>query len=568
MWVVSVEKVLGMTGKLQPHQVLKSQGLLVEWNPKMFTIFVSHKWLGHQYPDMKGEHFEVLKGFLQNLIARKIKVENDAVSQFFGGNRTLTKAENDQIEGAYIWLDYFCVPQIVNYEGEHELEALRAEQLQYVHSIPAYVDHCQMFFALVPNAMHNDTLSNVNYYTWLDSGWCRTEFWCKLLSTRSNIPIIVVTGKQAAKFSMPMWFRHPVHSGQFLVERDREACSQVIQTALDKHLSELSRSKNQMSYRLYLALYEDMGGLKCKQRSMQDFLWEFSFSQPLQQYKGLGPAACAALTGDDQLLRSVVAAKASLQTRAPAIMEVMNIQGFTPLHFAVWFRSQDLQILETLLELRADVNSSTLSAMPPVHLCRTVGALELLVRHGAGVNFQGKQLPQWCAVHNMAAYSVPTEVLARLLELKANVNGGRGGTATQSPLHSIAYAGSSNNDLRSAQLLLDNKADINQVLRPEGMMRNIELMSRAYRQCCREPSLVLRVLTDLSTTALGWSVMFDNEEFMVFLLRARADPEIKNNRGLRPLDFAKSERLRRILRDPAPHIYLLEHYSESISNFL
>ena len=99
-------------------------------------------------------------------------------------------------------------------------------------------------------------------------------------------------------------------------------------------------------------------------------------------------------------------------------------------------------------------------------------------------------------------------------------------------------------------------------------MRNIELMSRAYRQCCREPSLVLRVLTDLSTTALGWSVMFDNEEFMVFLLRARADPEIKNNRGLRPLDFAKSERLRRILRDPAPHIYLLEHYSESISNFL
>ena len=36
MWVVKVEDVLEMTGRLQPHQVLKDQGLLVEWSSMMF----------------------------------------------------------------------------------------------------------------------------------------------------------------------------------------------------------------------------------------------------------------------------------------------------------------------------------------------------------------------------------------------------------------------------------------------------------------------------------------------------------------------------------------------------
>ena len=85
----------------------------------------------------------------------------------------------------------------------------------------------------------------------------------------------------------------------------------------------------------------------------------------------------------------LVKARASLRTRAPGMPELMGAPDFTPLHLAAWFGSHNLHVLEALLELRADPNDSTVGAAPPLHYCRTVGAVDLLIRYGAGVNFQG-----------------------------------------------------------------------------------------------------------------------------------------------------------------------------------
>ena len=57
---------------------------------------------------------------------------------------------------------------------------------------------------------------------------------------------------------------------------------------------------------------------------------------------------------------------------------------FPPPHLAVWFKSEDLQVLETPLELRADPNCSTMNVAPPLGFCRTMGAVDLLVFHGVG----------------------------------------------------------------------------------------------------------------------------------------------------------------------------------------
>lgn len=62
MWVLKVEHVLAMTGQLRPHQVLKDQGLLEIWARTMFTIFVSHHWLGLNHPDPNGTKLQVLQG--------------------------------------------------------------------------------------------------------------------------------------------------------------------------------------------------------------------------------------------------------------------------------------------------------------------------------------------------------------------------------------------------------------------------------------------------------------------------------------------------------------------------
>ena len=197
---------------------------------------------------------------------------------------------------------------------------------------------------------------------------------------------------------------------------------------------------------------------------------DFSFSKPLKKHRGLGPVACAALSGDAELIHSLVILKASLQSHMPGLPEVMNLPDFTPLHLAVWFRSRDLRILETLLDLRADPNSCTVNVDPPLGFCRTAGAAELLVRHKAGVNLQGKTLGQLCPLHSVAAFGAPSEVLTTLLDLRADVQGGRGGLASASPLHFIAFCGDSQNELASAQLLLDRRADMNQVCQPDGLL--------------------------------------------------------------------------------------------------
>ncbi|CAE7898713.1 unnamed protein product [Symbiodinium necroappetens] len=547
-----------MTGKLKHHQALKAEGLLRHWSSGLFTLFVSHQWLGRHHPDPNSEQLRVLQGLLRNLLAKTVTIEYDVLTQFFGG--TGPKAELDKLVGAYLWLDYICVPQLV----ESASSSLAYEQLRYVWSIHSYVDRCALFLALVPPCIHHDTGVPCSLNSWLDRGWCRTEFWCKSFSTRSKVPIVVVKGEDSAQYMTGLSsLRYPVYSGMFAVEDDKAACSLLVQKALMKYLSMLRAAKNKTAYRLYLSLFEQMTGCENKKRSMEEFLHDFCFSEPVGQHKSLGPVVCAALSGDHELLRNLVSARASLHARAPGMLETFNAE-LMPLHFALEFRSQDLRVLQTLLELRADPNCSTLNASSPLSSCRTVDAVDQLVENRADVNL-GTTIAQLPPIHfAVGAIGAPCEVVARLLELRADVLGGGGGVAC-SPLHNVAFSGDSHNDLRNAQLLLDNKADVNQRCRPEGIFRPIELMARVSSRCAGRSGALVRFFGNLSSTPLGWCAVFGNEGLLTFLLRERADPEIRNNRGLRAIDLATSERVRTILRDPVPHIYLLESGSELVT---
>eukprot|EP00438_Fugacium_kawagutii_P003794 Skav211107 [mRNA] locus=scaffold3323:70539:76115:- [translate_table: standard] len=539
MWVVKVEHVLAMTGQLPPHQILKAEGLLEKWNREMYAIFVSHEWSGRNHPDPNGTKLQVLQGLLRNLIAKKVKIQWDIVYQFYGGMQQ--EAEIQRLQTASVWLDYFCVPQLVH---GHLTPDLAENQLQYIDAIPAFVGHCNLFLALVPSNVHVDTGSQCNFNSWLQRGWCRTELWCHFLSAWSKHPIVVVKNHDSAQYTAPLWHRYLVHMGDFSAEEDRARCSHVVQIALARHVSQLRQSKSKTAYRLYQSLFEEMVGLNLKCRSVEDFLQEFSFSTVAGQRGGssLSPVACAALSGDCNLVRALVAARASLQSHAPAMPEVLNQPGFTPLHLALWFKSHDLRMLETLLDLQADPNSSGITLLPPLGLCRSVDAVDLLIQRGAGVNFSGKIFSKYLPMHLQGAWGAPCEVIARMIELQADVGGGSGGLGSASPLHTLSYAGDSKNTLDVAQLLLESRANINQICQAEGICRSIELMSRAYGQCCgpgREAPAAVRFFMDHSTTPLGWCVIAENEGLLTFLLRARADPEIRNNRGLRPIDFAR-----------------------------
>eukprot|EP00438_Fugacium_kawagutii_P023289 Skav226226 [mRNA] locus=scaffold1218:235260:238867:- [translate_table: standard] len=523
MWVVKVEHVIAMTGVFRPHQILKAEGVLT------------------------------------NLIGRKLKIQWDVVSKFYGG--ALPEVEIQRLQAAHVWLDYFSIPQQVDGFPTTSAE----NQLKYIEAIPTFVGHCDVFLALVPWNTRSDTGLLCNYNSWLERGWCRTELWCHVLSARSKHPFVVVRNHDSAQYTAPLWHRYPVHMGDFTVEEDRARCCQVLQTALANYVSQLlHQRKRRTAYRLYLSLFEEMTGLEPKCRSVEDFLQEFSFPTVAQQRdRSLSPVACAALSGDCKLVRALVIARASLHSHAPAMPELLHQPEFTPLHLALWFKSHDLRMLETLLDLRADPNSSGINLPTPLGFCRSVGAVDLLVQRGAGVNFCGASFTKHLPIHSLVGHGAPCEVVTRMIELQANVHGGGQGLA--SPLHSLAYAGDSKNTLQIAQILLENRANINRAYQPEGIPRTIELICRAYgRLPGVEAGTVVNFFREMSTTPLGWCVMMENEGLQIFLLRARADPEIRNSRGLRPIDFARSERIRAILEDPTQSIYLLENESDLV----
>eukprot|EP00438_Fugacium_kawagutii_P032693 Skav204467 [mRNA] locus=scaffold5533:38160:41401:- [translate_table: standard] len=571
MWVVKVEHVLAMT-QFRPHQILGAQGLLEKWVGTMFTIFVSHQWFGRNHPDPNGAKLQVLQGRPFFLVAGVVLLVVAVAGCFVISDCPHhSRHQVQRLQTAHLWLDYFSIPQLV---GGGPTPHSEENQLKYIEAIPAFVGRCDVFVALVPSNRHSDTGLQCNFNSWLQRGWCRMELWCHVVSARSEHPIVMVRSQDSAQYTAPLWHRYPVHTGDFTIEEDRARCGHVLNTALTDHLAQLCQSRRKTAYRLYLALFEETTGLDPKCRSVEDFLQEFYFSTIAGQRKdhSLSPVACAALSGDCRLVRALVAARASPQSHAPAMPEVLNSPGLTPLHLVLVFKSHDLHMLETLLDLQADPNSSGIMAIPPLGYCRSVGAVDLLVQHGAGVNFCGVYFAKILPIHNLGSLGAPCEVVARIIELKADVRGGRAGLSSASPLHTLAYAGDSENTLKTAQLLLESRANINQVCQAEGMCRSIELMCRAYGQCCWlrgvELPAALRYLGNVTTTPLGWSVLMENEGLLTFLLRARADPEIRNNRGLRPIDFARSDLIKTILKDPTQNMYLLEHDSELVTHDL
>eukprot|EP00438_Fugacium_kawagutii_P032704 Skav204478 [mRNA] locus=scaffold5533:162641:166985:- [translate_table: standard] len=324
------------------------------------------------------------RGLLGNLIARKLKIQWDVVTEFHGF--VLPEVEIQRLQTASVWLDYFSIPQLV---GSGPTPHLEENQLKYIEAIPSFVGRCDVFVALVPSGRHSDTGLHCNFSSWLQRGWCRTELWCHVLSARSKHPIVLVRSHDSAQYTAPLWHRYPVHLGDFTMTEDRARCCQVIQTALANHGSEGAVASAQWPAQLYLE----------------------------------------------------TAARASLQSHAPAMPEVLNNPGYTPLHLALWFKSHDLDMLETLLDLHADPNSSSISLLPPLGCCRSVGAVDLLVQRGAGVNFCGSSILKYLPIHMLAGFGAPCEVVARIIELQADVRGGRGGLASASPLHPLADAG-------------------------------------------------------------------------------------------------------------------------------
>eukprot|EP00438_Fugacium_kawagutii_P029089 Skav220677 [mRNA] locus=scaffold384:62953:65724:+ [translate_table: standard] len=355
------------------------------------------------------------------------------------------------------------------------LRAVRCSE-DYILSIPSFVQACQVFVALVPPLLHLDSKELCDYSSWSLRGWCRTELWCKMMLGNQDTPMVVISAADQADFARPTnWVDCLPHEGQFSVHADRAA--------------DLSL------YRYFLARRENLIGASRPQRTPLEFLQDFGFCS-LQRARRcrFGPMAAAALSGDVDLLKSLLESKCPLNQQLPAMPEVGFPGGLTALHVVV------------------------------------MQALSL-------------------------ASGEPTkpEVIAKLLEYRASPEGPQvSGLGTAQPLALLCVNANSNTHANAiAELLLEARADVNQRGSATGLFYGLELANRAYLQVAPGTSgrsSLMEFIAEWSTTPLGVASMLGRSQLVQRFLDAKGDVNVKNARGHTPLQLARTEQVKQIFQ--------------------
>merc|ERR1712151_741514 len=95
------------------HQELLATKTIVAKTKRMSAIFVSHQWLGNTHPDKNMKQFKALQEAVRNLIKGvPIKV---CPTHTIRANQKFSKLAPEScsvLADAYVWYDYFGVPQV------------------------------------------------------------------------------------------------------------------------------------------------------------------------------------------------------------------------------------------------------------------------------------------------------------------------------------------------------------------------------------------------------------------------------------------------------------------------
>ena len=327
----------------------------------------------------------------------------------------------------------------------------------------------------------------------------------------------------------------------------------IFEQALSHQLGWLEQEGKRSMWSYFLARREALLNQHGKRRSLPEFLEDFGFKslqQAKRAQKCMAPITCAALAGDLDILRQLLEAKCSMTVGMPGLPKLGIVAGLTPLHIVVLQCWRQPCVLQMLMDADGDPNTAT-KGVPLLACCRTARDVETLVDYEADVN--GRAWPLDVPVLSLASgESVRPEVIAKLLELRANPNPPQqGGLGIKQPLSFLAINVKSHAfALETAKVLLEARSDVNLRCSAGALFYSVEICSRLYVRVA--PSGRARALmgdiAEWSTTPLGIACMSAQEEFVALLLAYRGDPTIRNARGKTPSDLARSIRIQKLLQ--------------------
>ncbi|CAK9019528.1 unnamed protein product [Durusdinium trenchii] len=555
MYVVKVRDFLAMSGPPEAHCQIRQR--LHAWQPGMFVIFVSHQWLGHVHPDPAGEQMQVLRDALGGLINGSLQIEVDLISALRQQDvRTFTAETRQCVADGFIFLEWFAIPQVtVRVEGVNE--DVRSKAAAAVQSIPAYVEMCNLFIALVPELVHTATGQSCNYTSWLARGWCRAELWCHLLSNKADTSVIVVHSATEAEFMFPLdWQDSTIAAGAFTVEADREVVMKLGQVALDSKIESLSTSGPNLDlYRFYLACRPRMLGQEPIAWDLYNFLRCFrfgTFQHAVHDRHNMNGLLCALFSEDVQMLRLLLQHRADVNSRIRGLTSLGYFDSQTLLMAAVK-SNQGVLVMKTLLDLRADPDLIGDRGENAAYLARSPLHVKMLLEARADLHAVGGPGFGLTPLNGVASHA-DTETVLAMLEAQCDPNPPLAGFGF-SPLHgAVLFARRNRHAQQSAELLVKQRADVNCRAEPKG---RCYLLCRAAGVHCAmmgfsASSMMMRYFASLpGITPLGMSALIGDLSLTKLLLESSAEL-IANDRGDTPEDLAKTMRHEALLPSLVP----------------
>lgn len=604
LFAMPVREALRLT-KLDPHEKLLSDGRIRQYEPGMKVIFISHQWLSDNHPDPHMEQFKVLQRCLRNIINGKTCVEADywtrslfrsVQAQF----PSFSRAECEAFEEAYLWYDYFSVPQMA---VETECSWLLSSRLvrskskmlkgasdftDAVNSIPEYVCLCTHFFVLCPPLLHCQRGTECNFLSWSRRGWCQVEEIARRLGRYSEPVVLIMQEREAVLRLSVDFLYHPVGKSEFsccernhvLQDGTHIPCDKLkIAEVLGRLLRSCMMAKalspkpdDIFAYRLLKALTPNiLAGLPGFQSprqssSITEFLQEYHFDSlysrqvseasnavvapscfrgsarppPLSTMSasGWGPIFWAVLAQNFNVVQKLVENSADIDSRSQGLRSycVLVGPGSTPLMVAAYLLRGG-QAVRKLLQLRANVDARSASGKTALHWAALGGhKANTVALLEAGAD---PDLPDKAGRSPIIAAGALSRqgVLKSLVEAKVNVN--KPVPSGCRPLHFTASTG----ELESMICLLDHGAEINARMAPSKRTLKLQMLRANIYESLGTNSFAVSFQANLwGATPLLLASLQGHTTCVMELLNRRADPKLRNVAGRSPLDLASKSR--------------------------
>ncbi|CAE7274343.1 unnamed protein product [Symbiodinium natans] len=548
MYTIPALAFLQLT-EVKMHEELEEAGLLREFDETMGkAMFVSHQWLSVQHPDPSFEQLKVLQDALRNIASGSSRVNLPIVAEIFHGRSPCPTAADFASDRLHIWYDYFCCPQ-----GRSELAAQNRRHA--IESIPAYVARCEFFVVLCPAFKHRDQQRTLSHATWGERGWCRTERVARELATRQGGHMVVV---ESATHQTLMWatgscLLDAPGEGEFTLDADRSTIGPMVRQMVLSKLLHYLEHRDLHNYRFLLnsqgARY--FRGLEVapidglvpgfqpdpeadeKGAKLDWFLHQNGFrsiSEPDDQ--GWPPICFAAVSGNVQVLQALLERRANVNdVTTKTNKELHLVKKMTPLQMAAFFRNNEA--VEFLLSARAEVNNVDGFGGNALHVAclgDNPHAVRLFCQARADPSQEDKlglnPFQVACAVSSVRAMK------EMLLQMP--------GLSLRHGLHIALMFGGGGSPERIS-VLLEAKADVNEQFRVKfretGWWLMLNVMGLRHRV---SPSrLTLLAYHHHDATPLMFSILAGSFEAVPCLLDAGARADVQNYRRQKTSDLAR-----------------------------